>query len=1070
MENIPPPKSAQIHALSAQLSRRICTGQVIVSLAGACRELIDNAIDADATNIEIRVTDNGLECLEVVDNGSGIHSSNFEHLCKAHSTSKLSVLDDFHSLTTFGFRGEALNALAALGDVQITTRDVHSRCATRLTFGRNGEQLATEQCSRPQGTTVRVAHLFKPLPVRRAEFQRQARREFLRLVECVQAFAIARPWCRFTCTNSANGGKRSTVLCTPGGSSTRLPQVLDSLFGTGGAGTASSAANGKSNGGGAQLLLLDETVGVPSDECLQLYGVPTTTMEQREKTFTEIRLSGYVSSCLAGHGRSSADRQFVFVNQRHVDFPKLCRIANEVYAQFNRGRFCCLVLFVDVPPHTLDVNISPDKRTVFLHHEKEVFAKLRVTLFATFAKCQGHCSIAMPSSSAAAGDNNGWSPEAKKRRTIIGTLLRRGDILEANGGDKSVERNDQTATNDDDGTDQTHFNRHIGFSVETQQSVDLSCMTFGNAGLEMDEAEQTMMNNEDEQNCSDQTIVQRKTQTQDEYVVSDDWPNANKVGTKMARKSETTTRRTSVKLTAGQKALEAFSFQRLRSAGPSSTIIETSAVDHLHIEPQQRQQQQRTFADQQIPNEHNFGLANQIILPKNEPPNSQNSQQYYDSAAYDCCPSTAAEDEAVAAVGFEFVGSSISAASAAEEWGCNAPPISSQQPISQCFSVVTNSSVATTSCSQMTQQFIYDEEHDEFGDDIDDDDDEEATAMSSSFSFRPQQIVHVDMDMLRTNFAHRCEQQRRQRREHNNLLRRQHDGDGEDEGGTRLHVVTTVGTMLSTGSQEEGMEEDKASVEQRLSMMLNKADFARMRLIGQFNNAFLIVRLRSDVFIIDQHAADEKYNFERLLAHNVIKSQALIRPKRLRLGNVNAALMRDNLHVFHANGFDFQFYNGATSESAKLCWENGTAAAGNKDDDAIVIEDIDENDVEPILLNDDYDNIVDEQQGGEDELDKLGTVLLTAVPVLHGWQLDRDDIDQLLSMLSELPGIVHRPSKVRKIFASKACRHSVMFGKALTQREMETIIFNMGSMDQPWNCPHGRPTIRHFCTVERIMS
>ncbi|KAL3082629.1 hypothetical protein niasHT_031340 [Heterodera trifolii] len=94
---------------------------------------------------------------------------------------------------------------------------------------------------------------------------------------------------------------------------------------------------------------------------------------------------------------------------------------------------------------------------------------------------------------------------------------------------------------------------------------------------------------------------------------------------------------------------------------------------------------------------------------------------------------------------------------------------------------------------------------------------------------------------------------------------------------------------------------------------------------------------------------------------------------------------------------------------------------------------------EPILLNDDYDNNVDAQEGGEDALDKLGTVLLTAVPVLHGWQLDRDDIDQLLSMLSELPGIVHRPSKVRKIFASKACRHSVMFGKALTQREMETV-------------------------------
>jgi DNA mismatch repair protein PMS2 len=68
-------------------------------------------------------------------------------------------------------------------------------------------------------------------------------------------------------------------------------------------------------------------------------------------------------------------------------------------------------------------------------------------------------------------------------------------------------------------------------------------------------------------------------------------------------------------------------------------------------------------------------------------------------------------------------------------------------------------------------------------------------------------------------------------------------------------------------------------------------------------------------------------------------------------------------------------------------------------------------------------------------------------------------------MIAEMPGHLHRPNKIRSIFASKACRKSVMFGQALAEPKMQEIIQNMGEMEAPWNCPHGRPTIRHLCTI-----
>uniref|UniRef100_A0A8C2LLW8 PMS1 homolog2, mismatch repair system component n=1 Tax=Cricetulus griseus TaxID=10029 RepID=A0A8C2LLW8_CRIGR len=190
-----------------------------------------------------------------------------------------------------------------------------------------------------------------------------------------------------------------------------------------------------------------------------------------------------------------------------------------------------------------------------------------------------------------------------------------------------------------------------------------------------------------------------------------------------------------------------------------------------------------------------------------------------------------------------------------------------------------------------------------------------------------------------------------------------------------------------------------------------KSMFAEMEILGQFNLGFIITKLKEDLFLVDQHAADEKYNFEMLQQHTVLQVQRLITPQTLNLTAVNEAVLIENLEIFKKNGFDFVI-----------------------DEDAPVTE----------------------------------RAKLISLPTSKNWTFGPQDIDELIFMLSDSPGVMCRPSRVRQMFASRACRKSVMIGTALNTSEMKKLITHMGEMDHPWNCPHGRPTMRHIANLDVI--
>lgn len=205
--------------------------------------------------------------------------------------------------------------------------------------------------------------------------------------------------------------------------------------------------------------------------------------------------------------------------------------------------------------------------------------------------------------------------------------------------------------------------------------------------------------------------------------------------------------------------------------------------------------------------------------------------------------------------------------------------------------------------------------------------------------------------------------------------------------------------------------QENTVAEEELKKQLSKEMFSQMDIIGQFNLGFVIAKLGSDLFIIDQHATDEKYNFEMLQNTTVLQNQKLVRPMNLELTPLNESVLIDNLDVFQKNGFDFNI-----DDSETTCRK----------------------------------------------------VKLTSVPASKNWIFGKDDVDELIFMLSDSPGTFCRPSRVQKMFASRACRSSVMIGTSLTVSEMKKLVQHMGTIEQPWNCPHGRPTIRHLIDLKLL--
>ena len=265
----------------------------------------------------------------------------------------------------------------------------------------------------------------------------------------------------------------------------------------------------------------------------------------------------------------------------------------------------------------------------------------------------------------------------------------------------------------------------------------------------------------------------------------------------------------------------------------------------------------------------------------------------------------------------------------------------------------------------------------------------------------------------------------------------------------QLQAVKAERHSEETSTQVENcdvnQEEEVDTYRKSSIISLTKNDFEDMHVIGQFNLGFILVRCRNNnLWILDQHACDEKYNFERLCSTTVIHEQKLLAPMPLELSPSEETCILENRQVFEQNGFRFEYREDKPPRHrfALTSLPHSGARDGRK---AVQFG---KDDVHALCAVLGADGASYSPQDGGTGVDGTGVYGNNAVRRYAGLSQNGE------KAMLRLP-------KAVAMFANRACRGSVMIGTALSKKEMETIVERLASVDHPWNCPHGRPTLKH---------
>lgn len=264
--------------------------------------------------------------------------------------------------------------------------------------------------------------------------------------------------------------------------------------------------------------------------------------------------------------------------------------------------------------------------------------------------------------------------------------------------------------------------------------------------------------------------------------------------------------------------------------------------------------------------------------------------------------------------------------------------------------------------------------------------------------------------------------------------------------------------------------EKKARTE--MTKQVSKADFASMIVIGQFNTSFIICKLDEELFILDQHACDEKYNFEQLCKEKNVKIQPLIVPLKLELQPPDMAIIVENLDEFLSRGFLIEssdvFSPSRAPQASTSSEERLTIVDDNEEHASEVSDNSNNNASSPAFTRSRSSGVfkVKREDGVEDWRDDSPNHRLQLVGhVLNQSKLSPEaQIHEIIEAIRDGLQDMKLESEYKR-HATTACRMSVMFGKPLPVRKMREIVSNMSTMNQPWNCPHGRPTMRHLMTL-----
>ncbi|KAI3864568.1 hypothetical protein MKX03_017025 [Papaver bracteatum] len=969
------PNEAMIKPINKSVVHRICSGQVILDLSSAVKELVENSLDAGATSIEISLKDFGEESFKIIDNGCGISPNNFKVLALKHHTSKIADFPDLQSLTTFGFRGEALSSLCALGKLTVETRTKHESVASHLTFDHSGLLTCEKKTARPIGTTVTVEKLFSTLPVRGKEFSRNIRREYGKLISLLNAYALIAKGVRIVCTNTTGKNTKSVAIKTQGSNS--MKDNIITVFGN-------------------NIFTCLEPLSVSiSDSC---------------------EVEGFLSKPGQGSGRNLGDKQFFFVNGRPVDMPKVSKLVNELYKTSSSKQYPIIVMNFIVPTRVYDVNVTPDKRKIFFSDEGSLMRSLRESIEKIYSP--SHCSYSTNKVEEHQKEVNGLNLCHHQEIPTLPLKRIPSKVYSNNEAECS-----EVQVVEDDSAIKTVKKRIPVSDVEegmvqiegekpSRKDFTLRAHAFGKADISSEyeyhsKKLRTSMPIGITEKRSRKDFTLRAHSSEKADISSEYEYHSKKLRTSMP--SAITDQRASPRSAEDGVAKNANSNSCL-------SLAQSSLTKFISINKRKHENSCTALSEMPV-------LRNEVVQCQVSKTNSDMqpdlSKSLVDHCQVDGCPdvlgkessrcfkgtleskeveSPSGAEEDVNVKGFEEValllgGQTVHHTKGDLEFGMRLPHI-----------------------DEVTSRALVGKDLENISEEI------SGSGLPSKSSEMP---LDAPVQSHRSEICSILQFNIRDLRTSREKRHARLQSSGSMHGKTNSKRCYAAATLeLSELDNNEHKARSLVAATNELERLFNKKDFNRMKVIGQFNLGFIIGKLEQDLFIVDQHAADEKFNFERMAQTTVLNQQPLLQPMRLELSPEEEVIASLHMDIIRKNGFSLV--------------EDLGAPPGHH-------------------------------------------FKLRAVPFSKNITFGAEDVKELISALGDSHGdcsIVSSykldtadsicPPRVRAMLASRACRSSVMIGDPLGKNEMQKILTHLAELRSPWNCPHGRPTMRHLVDLTTL--
>jgi len=341
----------KLNRLTAEVVNQIAAGEVIERPASVVKELLDNAIDAKAGKITIRINGGGMKMIEISDDGIGIPKENLNDIFDAHTTSKLRSIEDLNTLMSMGFRGEALSTITSIAKVTVVSKFEEDQVGYEIGFGENGKS-EIKKSARERGTSVRVEDLFYNIPARR-KYLKSEQTEYRKIYELLAKYFLVYPNIHF-------------VLEKDGKKVLDLPEVKDAKQGT-----------------------------VQFERVKDIF--PDNTGLAIFYDGSGISMNGYAAHPSL-HG-PKVTKQYVFINGRPITERGIVRAVYEGYSRYLPfGEKVPFVLNITIRPDLVDVNVHPRKEEVRFENAFRVYSAVQEAVQHTLEKALSYNSTTSDSS------------------------------------------------------------------------------------------------------------------------------------------------------------------------------------------------------------------------------------------------------------------------------------------------------------------------------------------------------------------------------------------------------------------------------------------------------------------------------------------------------------------------------------------------------------------------------------------------------------------------------------------------------------------------------------------------